>query len=134
MSRLLLDTNHLSAAIEDRHPLLQRLKEAHRVGNRIGICVPVLCELEAGITVMRRPREARENLKDLLRFVRLWPIEPRIATFYGELFGELRRGGRVLSQVDMLLASMARADGLTLLSADEDFSAVAKLRRENWLQ
>jgi predicted nucleic acid-binding protein len=134
MSGFLLDTNHLSAAIDYDHPIRRQLKKSHRAGARMGTCVPVLCEVEAGIAGMRRTHEARESLKNLLRFIRIWPVEPRVAPIFGELYWELRRRGRALSQIDMILASMARADGLTILSADEDFDAVDKLRRENWLQ
>jgi predicted nucleic acid-binding protein len=133
MSGFLLDTNHLSAAIEDNHPLLQRLKQTHGAGNRLGTCVPVLCELEAGIAAMNRPDEARQALRSVLRFVRVWPLKTTTAVNYGELFWELRRAGRVLSQVDMMVAAMALSDRLTVLSSDQDFAAVGQLRCENWL-
>jgi predicted nucleic acid-binding protein len=41
--------------------------------------------------------------------------------------------GRALSQVDLMLAAMARLHGLILLSADKDFAAFPDLRVENWL-
>ena len=54
MNRYLLDTNHLSAYL-DRHPVLQpRVDAALRVGDRFGICLPVLCEYRAGIRLSRR--------------------------------------------------------------------------------
>jgi predicted nucleic acid-binding protein len=69
----------------------------------------------------------------LLKKVRLWPIDQEVARLYGEVFHEVRKRGRVLSQVDMMLAALARSMKLTLLTADRDFEALPDLRTENWL-
>jgi predicted nucleic acid-binding protein len=66
--------------------------------------------------------------------VRIWPLDPPIARLYAELFHDLRARGRVLSQVDLVLAATARHLGATLLTTDRDFQAIAGLRIENWLE
>jgi predicted nucleic acid-binding protein len=100
MAGSLLDTNHLSAALKPVSPLRERIQQARRAGIRIGTCVPVLCELEAGFPPGSRGESYRKALRRLLGRVRLWPIELEIARLYGEIFQELRSRGRVLSQVD----------------------------------
>jgi tRNA(fMet)-specific endonuclease VapC len=55
------------------------------------------------------------------------------AQVYGGIFHELRQQGKALSQVDMMLAALARQMGLTLLTTDQDFKALPDLRLENWL-
>jgi tRNA(fMet)-specific endonuclease VapC len=69
----------------------------------------------------------------LLARVRLWPLEREVAPEYGDVFRELRSHGRVLSQVDMMLAALARRMDLTLVTTDHDFDALPDLRTENWL-
>jgi len=49
------------------------------------------------------------------------------------VFNELRQKGRVLSQVDMILAAMGRQHKLTILTTDRDFEALSHLRTENWV-
>jgi tRNA(fMet)-specific endonuclease VapC len=46
---------------------------------------------------------------------------------------ELRRQGRVLSQVDMMLATLARQYKLIVLTTDRDFEALSDLAVENWV-
>jgi tRNA(fMet)-specific endonuclease VapC len=104
-----------------------------RHGFRIGTCVPVLCELEAAYRPEGRREAYRRAIRNLLGKVRVWPIEKGIAPIYGEIFLELRNRGRVLSQVDMMLAALARSMSLTMLTSDNDFEAVPDLRTENWL-
>jgi predicted nucleic acid-binding protein len=129
----LLDTNHVSAAINPVSRLRERLNEAHRRGIRLATSVPVLCELEAGIQNSPHEQSYRRHLTHVLRRVRLWPIEAETARIYGALFGQLRRAGRIWSQVDMMLAAMVLHRDVILLTSDRDFEALPQVRTENWL-
>jgi tRNA(fMet)-specific endonuclease VapC len=133
MALYLLDTNHLSAALDSRSTVRERLYQSLRAGNRFGTCVPALCELEVGIHQTRRRDRNRQILAVLLRQIRIWPLEATIAPLYAEIYHELRDEGRVLSQVDMLLVALARSMNATILTSDRDFGAVPALRVENWL-
>jgi predicted nucleic acid-binding protein len=46
---------------------------------------------------------------------------------------DLKRRGRVLSQVDMMLAALARQMTLTIITSDQDFTALPDIPTENWL-
>ena len=95
--------------------------------------MPVLCEIEAGIQQVQRPLEYRRNLARLFKYVRIWPIDRETAFLYGEIHHRMRRSGRVLSTVDMMLAALARQMSLRVLTTDRDFEALPELRTENWV-
>jgi len=128
----LLDTNHLGV-VTTTTAVRRRLMDLRRSGARIGTCVPVLCELEAGIQQVRNPARSRQQLDRMLHQISVWPIDRTTAQIYGELYTDLRRRGRVLSQVDIMLASLARQMDLTLVTTDLDFEALPDLKRENWV-
>jgi tRNA(fMet)-specific endonuclease VapC len=133
MARYLLDTNHLAAALDARSTMRERIFQARRTGHRFGTCVPVLCELETGLFHTRRRAQNRQILAVLLREVRIWPLESSIAPLYAEIYHDLRDRGRVLSQVDMMLAAVSRSMDATVLTSDRDFDALPDLRVENWV-
>jgi tRNA(fMet)-specific endonuclease VapC len=133
MGGYLLDTNQLSEAIRPVSRVRERIAEERSAGVRIGTCVPVLCELEAGIQSLVKRDAYRRTLDRLLVRVRLWPIEREVALMYGIVFQELRARGRAMSQVDMMLAALARVMDVTVVTADRDFDAFPDLRTENWL-
>jgi tRNA(fMet)-specific endonuclease VapC len=132
-SGYLLDTNHVGHAVTPGSIVRQRIAELRAKGARMGTCIPVLCEIEAGIQQVKQPDAYRLNLERLLRQVRIWPIDRLTARIYGEIHHDLKRRGRVLSQVDMMLAALARQKKLTLITSDQDFSAVQDVATENWL-
>jgi tRNA(fMet)-specific endonuclease VapC len=98
----------------------------------VGTCIPVLCEIEVGRQQVAHPDAYRRGLDDLLRKVRLWPLTLATAEHYGEISVDLKRRGRVLSQVDMMLAALCRELDLTLVTTDNDFAALPWLKTENW--
>ncbi|MGI8982721.1 MAG: type II toxin-antitoxin system VapC family toxin [Pirellulaceae bacterium] len=133
MRHFLVDTNHLGAMLNDAFGTRRRVLQLVNQGYRFGTCVPVLCELEAGLLQTARYKKNRVRLGQLLKPVRLWPLELEDADLFGQIYAELRAKGRVLSQVDMMLASLCRRRKLTLLTSDLDFLALPDIRTENWL-
>ena len=129
----LLDTNHVGQSVRPGSIVKARIIALRGRGIRVGTCVPLLCEIEAGIRQVSEPATYRQNLDRLLRQIRLWPIEVATAEHYGIIHQELRRRGRVLSQVDIMLAALARQMRLTLITSDRDFTALPDVATENWL-
>lgn len=134
MADYLLDCNHLSAAIRKDPAVRDRIHASRKAGNRFITCVPVLGELEAGIQLSAAPTEYRRRLMQLLRHVRLWSLDQESARFYGSVINELRRLGRVLSQVDIMLAALARQHKLVILTTDRDFEALPDIRCQDWVK
>jgi tRNA(fMet)-specific endonuclease VapC len=129
----LLDCNHLSAATRSVSVVRERIHQGRRSGHRFVSCHPVLCELQAGIQQTSKPDDNRRRLAHLLRHVRLWPLDTETTRVYGAVYIELRRTGRALSQVDMMLAALARQHKLVVLTTDRDFEAIPDLAVQNWV-
>jgi tRNA(fMet)-specific endonuclease VapC len=133
MKRHLLDTNHLGEAIGRVSIVRDRIQQLHRQGDVFGTCVPVVCELLVGVVLRKDAAKTRTRLAGLLKVVRLWPIDLAVADHYADAYHELRRAGRALSQVDILLVAMARHLKATVLTTDKDFQALPDVQAENWL-
>jgi tRNA(fMet)-specific endonuclease VapC len=133
MKRYLLDTNHLGEAIGRVSVVRDRIQQLHRQGDIFGTCAPVLGELLVGLVMCKDAEKSRRRLDRLLEAVRLWPIDLTIAERYAEAYHELQKAGRALSQVDILLAALARQLNATLLTTDKDFQALPDIPTENWL-
>jgi tRNA(fMet)-specific endonuclease VapC len=134
MVKYLLDTNHVSPALRKASPLRDRILQARRSGHRFVCCHGVIGELEIGIQQTPKPEENRRQLNLLFKHVRLWQLDLATTRHYGSIYLELQRIGRVLSQVDITLASLARQHNLTLLTSDRDFEALPDLKTENWMR
>ena len=130
--KYLLDTNHLSAAMAPVSRVRDRIIQTHRAGHKFGAPLPVICELEAGIRLLGDLPAARRQLQWIFTKVSIWPMDLTHCQTYGEIFHRLREAGRVLSQVDMMIAAMAQDMNLIVLTSDRDFEALLDIRTENW--
>ncbi len=133
MNRYLLDTNHIGEAVGRVSVVRDRIQQMHRQGVVFGTCGPVLCELLVGVVQRKDAAKTRKRLDVLLKVVRIWPTDLAIADRYAEVYHELQKAGRALSQVDIILAAMARQLTATLLTTDRDFEALPAIPTENWL-
>ena len=132
MPGYLLDTNHLGKALRRVSIVRDRIRQTRRRGIKIGTRIPAICGLEIGIRQLSRQDQNRRDLALLLDHVRVWPIDQSIVSSYGEIYLGVRRRGRVLSQVDLMSASLATVMNLTILTADRDFEAMPDIRTEDW--
>jgi tRNA(fMet)-specific endonuclease VapC len=133
MRRYLLDTNAAAHCVFRRRGVQERVKAARTAGHRIGIGLPVLGELYAGVEYSATRDKNLDILTRNLRLFRLWPFTADAAKLYGKLYAELRRGGRIIQQVDLQIAAIAFSLGnCTIVTSDSDFDAVPGLAVENW--
>jgi tRNA(fMet)-specific endonuclease VapC len=135
MIRYLLDTDAAGHYINRRHGVRERAMAEVGRGNRIGIGIgmPVLGELWFGV---ENSASRDRNLQWLLIAVAdwtVWPYETRAAQQYGRIATELKRAGRPIQQIDIMISAIAFSLGnCTVVSSDGDLSAVQGLRVENW--
>jgi tRNA(fMet)-specific endonuclease VapC len=133
MNRYLLDTGMMGHFINHRRGVDVRVRDARRRGDRIGTCFPVVAELYYGAenSSTRDPNLVR--LRRGLSGVVCWPFERDAAEEYGRIATGLRRAGRIIQQVDMMIAAIAVTLGnCTVVTADSDFAAIPGLSIENW--
>jgi tRNA(fMet)-specific endonuclease VapC len=133
MKRYLLDSNALTDFIDDRRGVQDRAEAARRAGAKIGTCFPVLAEAYYGLErSASRERNLRRLRAGLVRLT-LWPFDHAAAQEYGRLLAELRRIGRPMQVVDVMIAAVALSLGnCTVVTTDSDLSAVPRLTVENW--
>lgn len=135
MTRYLLDTNAMGDFIDHRRGVDVRARDARMRGAVIGTCMPVAAELFFGVEFGASREVNRPRLVRALSRIRCWPFDRPAVEEYGRLAAELRRIGRPMQQIDIMIAAIARSLGdCTVITDDTDLSAVPGLRVENWRQ
>src|SRR5262249_12403513 len=111
----------------------ERARDEVSRGNAIGIGLPVLAELAAGIEHSTSRDRNMKRLKTALAALKLWPLGQDAAFEYGLIYEELARIGRPIGTADMMIAAIGRTlPNCIVVSADSDLRAVPQLIVENW--
>ncbi len=128
MRRYLLDTGPAQDFLNGRNGLRERVDAERHRGNRLGICTPVLGELWAGVEGSATRDRNLQRLRHGLSRLILWPYDDRAAEHYGRIYTELRRIGRPMQQVDMMVAAIALVLGnCTVVTGDSDLMTIPGL-------
>ncbi len=133
MRRYLLDTNTAADFVAKRGLIPERVREARLGGGKIGIGIPVLAELYFGFEYSASRALNLRKMGQALPHLRVWPFNVAAAAEFGRLRAELRRRGRPMQIIDVMIGAIALTLGsCTVVSSDSDMTAIPGLTVENW--
>lgn len=130
--KYLLDTNICIYLIKKQYPeIISRLL---RVGfDKIGISTITIAELEYGVANSNHFMEAHAALLEFILPFEILDFNYGAASFYGKIRKELKDKGQPISDMDMLIASIAMANDLIVVTNNEkEFKRISGLNIENW--
>ncbi len=128
----LLDTNICSAHLRRPSGLSHRFVQH---SGRLFIPTIVAAELYTWAYKQDDPTKILTAIKTLLENeVEVLPYDEDCAIEFGKINGSLLRQGTTISPVDLLIASVARAHDLTLVTNNvADFAPIPDLQVVDWL-
>jgi tRNA(fMet)-specific endonuclease VapC len=130
--KYLLDTNICIYLIKKKYPEI--LTKLLKVGfDKIGISTITLAELEFGVANSARSIEAQTALLEFILPFEVLDFGYNAATCYGRIRKELKDKGQPISDMDMLIAAIAMANELIVVTNNEkEFKRITGLKIENW--
>lgn len=129
----LLDTNTCIAFFKERPKVTAKIFE---VGlENIKLCAPVKAELWYGACKSERVATNQAVLREFFSQVTSLPFDDQAVEHYGEIRAILTRAGTPIGANDLLIAAIARARGLIVVTHNiREFVRVPLLQTEDWEQ
>lgn len=129
----LLDTNICIGLLKRQSTILAHIQT---VGwERLSLCALVKAELWYGAFKSDRPQANLAVLRDLFIAMPSLPFDDHAAQHYGEIRAILARLGTPIGPNDLLIAAVALAHGITLITHNtREFSRIPGLQIEDWQQ
>jgi tRNA(fMet)-specific endonuclease VapC len=126
--KFLLDANIVVALFKDDPVIRERLSRRPRV---LASAV-VLGELYYGAQKSTRLDKHLRQINRFLTRAAVLESDAGTAYEYGQIRNELRIKGRPIPENDIWIAATAKQHDLTIVSRDDHFAEVDKLRWEQW--
>jgi predicted nucleic acid-binding protein len=92
----------------------------------------VLGEYRFGIAASRHRSTYEKTLEDLLNDIPVLPMDDQVARSYADIRRQLKIKGNPIPWHDIWIAAQARCFGLPILSKDQHFDSVPRLKRIDW--
>lgn len=132
MVKILLDTNICIYILNNKPAGIKKHFERYAVGE-IGISSISVAELFYGVEKSKFKESNTLALQAFLAHLQVLDFGIDSAAAYAKLRADLERRRALIGAMDMLIASIALANGLTLITNDsKDFKRVKNLQIENW--
>lgn len=129
----LIDTNICIYIIKQKPPqVLKKLNQKRK--SDIYISAISVAELEYGVSNSDYPERNKVSLISFLSIFNILNFDDIDASEFGNIKSFLRKAGKIIGTMDLLLASQARARNLTLVTNNiKEFERVPNLKLENWV-
>ncbi|MEO4000548.1 type II toxin-antitoxin system VapC family toxin [Mesorhizobium sp. CAU 1732] len=129
----LLDTNTISAAVHRRSETLdERLLELGALPLRVSAIS--YGEVQFGLAQKPAARHLARSIADFFRNVQILDWTESTAEVYGTLRADMKKAGKALSPLDMLIAAHALEAHATLVTSDRAFRFVPGLDTVDWIE
>lgn len=135
VTRYLFDSGAMTGFLDRHTSFAERVRAERNAGSRIGTAVPVVGELFYGLQFSASREKNIARLRRGLSELVIWPYDLAAAEEYGRIASELRRIGRPMQTIDVMIAAIAMSLGnCTVVTTDRDLESVPGLSVQNWNQ
>lgn len=133
MPRYFLDTNICVYALHRRMPsVIARIKEANQ--GELVISTLVAAELAGGVMNSQRVEPNRRALEMFLAEMVVLPWGNSAIWFYAQHAARLRKAGKTIGTIDLLLGCQAVSEDAVLVTNNtREFERIDGLKLENWV-
>jgi len=129
--RYLLDTNIASYIVKGSSPAVDR--RLVRVPlSELGISSVTEGELRFGAARLPHAARLHRLVENFYQHVTILPWDSAAAQQYGLLRASLEREGRPMGSLDLMIAAHALSVSLILVTHDQGFRRIRRLRIEDW--
>ena len=129
--RYLLDTNTVSYIIKGNVPQVRQRLLAVPMAQ---VAISVITEAELRFGVARKPQAGRLGtaVDEFLLRVEVLPWASDAARHYAQVRAALEREGKLLGNLDLMIAAQTLAVSAILVTNDRAFRRVKRLKIEDW--
>jgi tRNA(fMet)-specific endonuclease VapC len=127
-----LDTDIMVSLLKDEETAKEEIRSLEQSGERLSTTVITAYELLKGAQISSRSEENLTRVRQLISSMEVLGLSLGACEYASRIYKELRRGGKMIGEFDILIAAITRTFDETLISRDRDFKWIRGLEVANW--
>ncbi|HEY3588737.1 MAG TPA: type II toxin-antitoxin system VapC family toxin [Buttiauxella sp.] len=125
----MLDTNTVSYLFRQHPKVMEKIAQTRP----LEVCISSITEAELLYGVAKRQSKTlTAAVQGFLDTVTVYAWDSEAAKSYGQLRAAMEKKGNVMGHLDQLIAAHALSRNATIVTSDQAFAMVGRLRREDW--
>jgi tRNA(fMet)-specific endonuclease VapC len=119
----IIDTNVMIPFLKGAHEAVNKVNEVSNLGD-ISIAIVTAYELLKGARLSSKPQENLEDVKKAISCMQVLDFSSEACEEASVIFCELKKTGKMISELDILIAAIAKTNGEAILTRDQHFKSV----------
>lgn len=125
----MLDTNTVSYLFRQHPKVMEKLAQTRP----LEVCISSVTQAELLYGVAKRQSKTlAAAVQGFLDTVSVYAWDSEAAKSYGQLRAVMEKKGKVMGHLDQLIAAHALSRNATIVTSDQAFTMVGRLRVEDW--
>lgn len=125
----MLDTNTVSYLFRQHPKVMEKLAQTRP----LEVCISSITQAELLYGVAKRQSKTlAAAVQGFLDTVSVYAWDSEAAKSYGQLRAAMEKKGKVMGHLDQLIAAHALSRNATIVTSDQAFTMVGRLRVEDW--
>ena len=126
----ILDTDHCIDILRGCSAVIDHRRSVY---DEVATTVITACELYYGAAKSQKPLDGKRAVDSFLKTLRVLELCPHSSQFFGVFKANLERDGQRLADADLLIGSIARANGAIVVTGNtRHFERIPGLKLESW--
>lgn len=127
----LLDTNAITDFSRPMPVFIANRNRRLRQGHKLGLCPPVYYEASRGLLKRNASSQLAQLRSQVVPLFEWIPVIDADWLLTAQFWADMENKGKKLSDIDLLIATVAHRLDAVIVTSDADFEALP-IKRENW--
>jgi len=117
----IIDTNVMIPFLNGSSQAVNKVKEVSSVNGQVVITIITAYELLKGARLSSKPEDNLKDVKEAITNMQVLDLSPEACEEASNIFCELKKSGKMISEFDILIAAIAKTNGESILTRESVF-------------
>jgi tRNA(fMet)-specific endonuclease VapC len=118
-----IDTNVIIPFLNGSPKEVDKVREVSK-NDQVGITIITAYELLKGARLSSKPEDNLKDVKEAISNMQVLDLSPAACEEASNIFCELKKSGKMISEFDILIAAIAKTNGEGILTRDRHFKSI----------
>ena len=134
MNEVLVDTDILSYYLNGDKKIIAKFAEYLSNYEFLNLSIITYYEIVSGL-IFKNATVKLKRFEEFIQDCKIYPVTKKSAKISSEIYSELRKSGKPLDDIDLLIAGIAIENDLILATNNEKhFGKIKQIKIENWIK
>jgi len=128
----IIDTSVIIPFLNGAPEIVDKVRDVSRTSDRVVITVITAYEMLKGAYLSSKREDNLRDVREAISNMEVLDLTPEACEEASSIFCSLKESGKMISEFDILIAAIAKANGEAILTRDQHFKSIKGIEVIQW--